>query len=401
MVRRLRLTPMSSVYRTRAHVAGLAASLAVLFFGACDSASGGSKTLPTIAQKVTTAGGTIVAGDTEVIIPPGAVASDVTLTVAAASSSIAALPTEVDAAGAAVAFTPHGTTFATPVTLKIAYTGAADTVLRLADESDTTWEVVEGAVFEGGVATFQTSTFSIYVATNRCGGLCDHAAGVCGVPNSGGKHGDCVSACTAEGITPNSACGTERAALLGCYAANTSAAEFQCATDLHPTAANCAAQRQAVEQCLNPTPAATCKCFTMADLEKALADVTSSGGTPGVGPSGATTGLTYAGCAFGKQGTEAQWGTSATATSILFISLVDPPPASSSDPFEKYFGWFTVAQLNGADSCGVWRGDSSPLSGPTEIGPLTLTTTERDGCLDVLKAFKAAQTPAWTCFEQH
>lgn len=86
-----------------------------------------------------------------------------------------------------VALTPHGTTFATPVTVSVPYSGGATTglkVFRLDDELDTTWEEVVGANFDGSVATFQTTSFSVIQVTatcpttELCNGLDDNCNGV-------------------------------------------------------------------------------------------------------------------------------------------------------------------------------------------------------------------------------
>lgn len=94
-----------------------------------------------------------LAGDVELTIEP-----------ATAASLTATLPADTALVGDAQRFTPHGTTFASPVTITLTGVGDANTVLRLDDDNDTTWEVVNGATFSNGVATFETTSFSLYAA---------------------------------------------------------------------------------------------------------------------------------------------------------------------------------------------------------------------------------------------
>ena len=60
------------------------------------------------------------------------------------------------------AMTPHGTQFSTPVHIQIPYRDAGHVVVRLDDESDNSWEIVQGAVFDAGVARFEVTQFSLY-----------------------------------------------------------------------------------------------------------------------------------------------------------------------------------------------------------------------------------------------
>ena len=116
-----------------------------------------------VKQTIDEAGGRVEAVGATVIVPAGALASAVEIAVGPTDGPVTAVPPEFDSAGDATSFTPHGTTFTVPVTLELAFSGDAGIVLRLADESDGTWEVVEGARFEDGVAIIEVSSFSVYV----------------------------------------------------------------------------------------------------------------------------------------------------------------------------------------------------------------------------------------------
>jgi len=95
-------------------------------------------------------------------VPAGSVTENKTLTIAASSFDGIAAPVPANAAQP-FAFTPDGTAFEKPVTVTLQAVDGADEVLRLDNEQDTTWEIVDGATFANGVATFQTTHFCIYV----------------------------------------------------------------------------------------------------------------------------------------------------------------------------------------------------------------------------------------------
>lgn len=135
------------------------------------------------------AGGTVTGDGASVMIPADALDAPVAVEVSVATPG-AALPADVEAAGSVFAFTPHGTTFSSPVTLVLPHLGmGGDTlsVLRLQD-GDATWEEVVGAVFDVSTVTLETSSFSYYrvvralSSTVPCGaglGTLDSATGLC------------------------------------------------------------------------------------------------------------------------------------------------------------------------------------------------------------------------------
>ena len=118
-------------------------------------------------------------GDDEasVEVPAGAVMMNTDIEVAAADPMM--LPALVGTGAAVttepVAFTPHGTAFATPITISFTIDGgvpAGAVILRLDDEADTDWELVTSTV-DGDVISAEVSSFSIY--TVATGSVCHQA----------------------------------------------------------------------------------------------------------------------------------------------------------------------------------------------------------------------------------
>lgn len=132
---------------------------------------------PIAPTSVGAAGATLSSATVVLQIPSGALTEDTTITItpldAAARAQLPALMIhdafdgQADLTLATYAFTPHGTSFFEPVTIELRYGGAADMVLRLDDENDTTWELVSNVTFADGVASFEVYGFSIYVVTRR------------------------------------------------------------------------------------------------------------------------------------------------------------------------------------------------------------------------------------------
>ncbi|MEW5848640.1 MAG: hypothetical protein AB2A00_07485 [Myxococcota bacterium] len=371
-----------------------ASVVAALILGASCAQTGDSQeekqdsgTPTSTKANVGSQGGSVSHGGASVEVPPGALGTDVEVTVAEVPFPAAALPADMTTTGSAFAFTPHGTTFTSPVTLELPHDGTADAVLRLDDENDSTWEIVDGATFANGVATVQTTRFSVYVTVSSCSRLCAHGATVCGAAGSAVTQGTCVSSCTSQAAQPNAACGSERQALYNCFTATTNAAEFACSTTLLPNATTCAAERATLQACADP-----CPCFNTALLQQSYDEARAASTLPGVGPR-STPPSEFGGCAYSPGGT---FGDPNSVSSILFIAM-EPPNGER----EAYFGWFGVGPQNGTTMCFVWQGDSDPLDGPDEVGPLAVTPTQAAKCVDVLTAFRDQQSPAWTCFEQH
>jgi hypothetical protein len=153
-------------------------------------------------------GGTVTEGDASVEVPKGALSSPTKIGVAVSKVTVAA-PDGYELVGPAIAFTPHGLTFDVPVTLTLPYTSSSTelAVLRLEDEKDKSWEVIEGGTFAKGSATLEVTTFSIYAV----------AAVSAAADGAGGAGG--MSAVGDVGGAPDSAAGASSASDAGAPAA--------------------------------------------------------------------------------------------------------------------------------------------------------------------------------------
>lgn len=121
--------------------------------------------------------------DAAVEIPEGAL-SDATKIAVTDSDVEVAAPEGYELAGPAIAFTPHGLSFDDDVTLTLPYASSASVlaVLRLDDEDDDSWEVVDGGTFARGVATLDVNHFSIYAVAAEV----ESPEGMGGTSGSGG-----------------------------------------------------------------------------------------------------------------------------------------------------------------------------------------------------------------------
>jgi hypothetical protein len=116
-------------------------------------------------------GGSLIMDDITLTVPPGALSEtkELRLEKLDASVPLPAAPVLTPIEGQAIRLTPHGTTFAGPV--RLAFPEPAEgvedyIVLRLDDESDTTWE--ELPLQRGfGEVYAETTGFSIYALSRR------------------------------------------------------------------------------------------------------------------------------------------------------------------------------------------------------------------------------------------
>ena len=134
----------------------------------CSDSSEGTPAGSDPAGKIGPDGGTVTTGDASVEVPEGALTKVTLITVAESDVTVDA-PEGYVLAGPAIAFTPHGLSFEEPVTLTLPYSSsaAALAVLRLDDEDDDSWEVIDGGSFSKGSATLDVSQFSIYAVAEE------------------------------------------------------------------------------------------------------------------------------------------------------------------------------------------------------------------------------------------
>ncbi len=112
------------------------------------------------------AGGTVTGPNgASVVIPAGALAAEVRINIELATAGAPALPGTFTAAGQMFAFTPHGTTFAVPVTLTLPFdpatvpAGHAPAFFKTIN-GQTQWEQIGGATFGASSASAQVTSFS-------------------------------------------------------------------------------------------------------------------------------------------------------------------------------------------------------------------------------------------------
>lgn len=164
---------------------GIACVLGLLV--SCSDSDTGNASSSTDSTKIGSRGGTVIQGDASVEVPAGALATATKIAVAPSNVDVAP-PEGYVLAGPPIAFTPHGLSFEKAVTLTLPYDSSSDAlaVLRLDDEADTSWGVVEGGEFAAGLATLDVRTFSIYAVAAS---VADGAGGAGGASSTAGAGG--------------------------------------------------------------------------------------------------------------------------------------------------------------------------------------------------------------------
>ena len=149
--------------------------LLLLTLGACGGsddgdAGGGSGGggAPPVSAVIGPAGGTVIGPNgASVVIPAGALATDTAIGIEQTSAGSPALPGAFSTAGAMFAFTPHGTTFAVPVTVTLPFDPATIAAGRSAALFKTNaanqWEQVANATFGANTVSAQVTSFSWWV----------------------------------------------------------------------------------------------------------------------------------------------------------------------------------------------------------------------------------------------
>ena len=136
----------------------LALAALLLLLGGC---GGESASVPIVGA----AGGTVSGpAGTSVVVPPGALAGDVAVAMDASASGAPALPAGAVLGSDVFALTPHGTTFAKPVTVRLpadaSRVAAGLTPTLYKTNAAGVWERVPGAVVAGGFVTGEVTGFS-------------------------------------------------------------------------------------------------------------------------------------------------------------------------------------------------------------------------------------------------
>ena len=121
--------------------------------------------LPPPQTGIGAAGGTVQGPNgAKVVIPPGALTTNVEIKVEMVSTGVPALPAGLTAAGQVFAFTPHGTSFAVPVTMTLPFDATSVPAGFVPGFYKTNaqdqWERVGGATVDAGSITAQITSFS-------------------------------------------------------------------------------------------------------------------------------------------------------------------------------------------------------------------------------------------------
>ena len=164
--------------RVDSRIIRLAAACLLFGLAACGGSGDSGDTdddggTPPIPTTVGPAGGTVQGPmGTSVEIPAGALATETAIAIELASAGAPPLPAGLTAAGQTFAFLPHGTTFATPVTITVPFDPAAvpasaTAALFKSNAAQTIFEPVPGATVNGGTMSAQVTSFSFILVGNE------------------------------------------------------------------------------------------------------------------------------------------------------------------------------------------------------------------------------------------
>lgn len=144
------------------HFREVGAVLVLLALASC----GSNVVPPPVTNSIGPSGGTVTgAGGARVVIPEGALSRDTEIAIAQTSNGAPALPSSTTPVGAMFAFTPHGTTFAVPVTITLPFDAGAVPAsttpeLLKTNAAQSAFEPVAGATVSGSTMTAQITSFS-------------------------------------------------------------------------------------------------------------------------------------------------------------------------------------------------------------------------------------------------
>ena len=157
--------------------------------GGGDGDSGSSNAItppPPLASGIGPAGGTVNGPNgTKVVIPPGALAANTPIAITQIAASAIPLPSGITPIGATFAFTPHGTTFAVPVTVTLPFDPASVPAGALPQFMKTNaqnqWQDIANPVFGGGGPASSPRASRRLMA--RTAGDCGSPSGSTNAPN--------------------------------------------------------------------------------------------------------------------------------------------------------------------------------------------------------------------------
>lgn len=127
----------------------------------------GNSALPPPPPGIGPAGGTVTGPNgAKVAIPAGALATSTPIAIAQTTAGSPPLPAGLTTAGLMFAFTPHGTTFAAPVTVTLPFDpasiAAGATPALFKTNAQNQWEQVANATFAATTVTAQVTSFSSF-----------------------------------------------------------------------------------------------------------------------------------------------------------------------------------------------------------------------------------------------
>lgn len=144
--------------------------LAALGLAACGGGNNNDPQQP--ATGIGPAGGTVTGSNgATIVVPAGALSQTVDLRITAISAGAANVPAGVQPASAIYALTPHGTTFASPVTVTVPFdpaqvaAGLTLYALKTSNTARTAWDVLEDLSVDGTNASVQLTSFSDFLLT--------------------------------------------------------------------------------------------------------------------------------------------------------------------------------------------------------------------------------------------
>lgn len=147
-------------------------SLSACGGGDDDNSNGGGGGSPgggTTPGGVGAAGGTVTGpGGAQIVVPAGALTQNVSIAISASSNGAPTLGDGMSAVGQVYEFTPHGTAFASPVSVTVPFDAsrvpAGETAALFKTNAATTeWEIVPNATVSGNTMVGQVSGFSWFV----------------------------------------------------------------------------------------------------------------------------------------------------------------------------------------------------------------------------------------------
>jgi hypothetical protein len=135
-------------------------------------------------------GGTIEAPGVKLVIPPGALAADTTISVTVRGKS--GVPDEGKVASSVFDFGPNGLQFTVPATLQLDFDGSnapADSTAKVAVLDGSTWKPLSDSKVSGSTATATTTHFSAFAVvwsqSGQTSGACGQNFNKCGGDISG------------------------------------------------------------------------------------------------------------------------------------------------------------------------------------------------------------------------